>query len=356
MICNSLVSLFGGEKMYKLVKIFSAIAIVFILLGISIPSEAAKKNVAIIPINNNSDTVQTGSESIIYKLVAENLTNQLVVAFHNSEDYDVIDREKVSKVLSETDGAIEQDKAITIGKKVNAQCSIIGKVVSATVIENRDKKALEAIKNVTDNDEDSENSETNSEAKESDETTKNSSDTQQVGDFEGKISVELKFLNNETGKVIFSDEITSTQIGTSGASALRAACRVAAEGFLSKVAKQTSPETEVKTEVKTETEQPSTPTEVTSLDISVIYVKGDELYIDKGKNAGIKVGDIFIIFDKGVPITDMEGKIITVKTTESGKALVTEANEGHSVCKIIERNETETEVIKRGCTAKKSDD
>ena len=337
--------------MYKLVKIFSVIAIVFVLLIMTLPVEAAKKNVAVIPINNNSDTVQTSSESIIYKLVAENMANQLVNVFHSNEGYAVIDREKVNVALTETGikigEVIEQDQAIAISKKLNAQCSVIGKIISAEVIENREKRTFEAIKNITDQkSEGSENSDIN-------ETTQYTNNVQSE-DFEGKITVELKFLNNENGEVIFSDEISSSQGGKTGAIALRAACKMAAEDFLSKIVKQTSIETE--TETKSEIEQQSPTEEVQSLDISVIYVEDDILYIDKGKDANLKVGDIFVIFKKGVPITDMNGKVITVRTMEVGKALVTEVNNNHSICKIIDRDNSEANAIKRGCTAKKTDE
>ena len=119
--------------MYKLVKIFSVMVIALVLFIMTIPSEAAKKNVAVMHIDNNSDTVQTSSESIIYKLVAENMANQLIATFHDSDSYAVIDREKVNQALNEAGikmgGTIEQDQAISIGKKVNAQCSVIGKII-----------------------------------------------------------------------------------------------------------------------------------------------------------------------------------------------------------------------------------
>ncbi|MBR2179619.1 MAG: hypothetical protein IJ862_04395 [Selenomonadaceae bacterium] len=333
--------------MYKLLKIFLVIVAVFALFSMSIHGEAAKKNVAIMPIDNNSDTVQTSSESIMYKLVAENMTNQLINVFHSSESYAVIDREKVNQTLIAVgiQENVEQEQAISIGKKVNAQCSVIGKVVSAEVTENRDKNALEAIKNITG--QNSEGSE-NPENKESNGDVKVTKSTQ-AGDFEGKIIVELKFLNNETGEVIFSDEITCTETGTNGANALRTACKAVAEDFISKVVKQSPLET------KTETEQQTTE-ENTSSDIAVIYVEGDVLYIDKGNDANIKVGDIFAIFTKSVPITDMDGKVITVRTTEVGKALVTEVNKNHSICKIIKRDDSDPNAIKRGCTAKKTDE
>ena len=336
--------------MYKLIKIFSLMAVVFALFSIAIPSEAAKQNVAIIPLDNNSDTVQTSSESIIYKLVAENMGNQLVVAFHNSDDYAVVDREKVNKTLTEigiqAGGAVAQEQAETIGKKLNAQYSVVGKILSAKVVENKDQAALQAIKEITEKKSADDEGES-AEVKENEAEVKIAKSTP-AGNFEGKITVELKFLNNETGEVVFFDEVNNTQVGINGANALRAACKAAAEDFIAQIAKKAPLQTEVKTE------EQSPPSENTSTDISVIYVEGDVLYIDKGKDSGIKVGDMFVISKKAVPITDMDGKVITVRTSEVGKALVTEVNKSYSICKIIERNESDS--IKRGCTAKKTDD
>ena len=338
--------------MCKFLKIFSVIAAVLALFSVAIPSEAAKKNVAVMTIDNNSDTVQTSSESILYRLVAENMASQLVSKFHSSDDYAVIDTEKVSKELSGIGGAIGQDQAVKIGKKVNAQRSVIGKVVSAEVVENRSKKVLEAINKITGQKSDDGKSSENPEDNESNEDNKNVSS----GDFDGKIVVELKFLNNDTGEVIYSDEIKITQAGNNGANALRTACKVAAEEFVTQAAKKDTAKAETDVKTDTETEEP-TPTEANSQsDISVIYVEGNELYINKGKTAGIKVGDIFIISTKGVPIKDMDGTVITVKTTEVGKAMVTEVNKDHSICKIIERKDSENNSIKRGCTAQKTDE
>ena len=52
----------------------------------------------------------------------------------------------------------------------------------------------------------------------------------------------------------------------------------------------------------------------------------------------------------------MDGKVITVRTTKIGKALVTEVNDNHSICKIVERDDSEADAIKRGCIAKKATD
>lgn len=334
--------------MYELVRIFSVIATVFALLIITVSGEAAKINVAVMPIDNNSDTVQTGSESIIYKLVSENMANQLITVFHDDENYDVIEREKVNKALTEVrikiGEKVEQNQAIEVGKKFNAQCSVVGKIISAKVIENSEKKTLEEINKVT-------NQKPESEENGSDKAVK-------LEDFEGKITVELKFINNETGEVMYSGEIKGSQGGSSGASALRAACKTVAEEFIFQIPKPAPIETktEVKTETVTEKEQQTPTEEKSTSDITVIYVDGDVLYIDKGNNADIKVGDIFLIFKEDIPITDMNGKVITVRTIKVGKALVTEVNDNHSICKIVERESSEADEIKRGCIAKKTTD
>ena len=339
--------------MYKLVKIFSMVAAFFVLLSITIPSEAAKQNVAIIPIDNNSDTVQTRSESIIYKLVAENMSSQLIMAFHSSDNYDVVDREKVNKVITEagisTGGAVAQEQVGMIGKELNAQYSVVGKILSAKIVENREQPTLQAINESMENESADDEGSESAEVEENEEEVKIAKSTP-AGDFEGNITVELKFLDNKTGEVVFFTEVNNSQVGTNGANALRAACKAAAEDFVAQIAQKAPLQTEVKTE------KPSPTSENSSSDISVIYVENNVLYIDKGEDSGIKVGDIFIISKKAVPITDMDGKVITVRTSKVGKALVTEVNKSYSICKIIERNESEPDSIKRGCTAQKTDD
>ena len=209
--------------MYKLIKILSVIVIVFTLMNMAISVEAAKKNVAIMPIDTNSNTVQTNSESIIYKLVAENMNNQLVTAFHDNDNFDVIDREKVNQALIEAsikaEETVEQDKVIAIGKKVKAQYSVAGKIVSAKIVENSEKNTIQAIKKITDQKSDDADTEISEDEKNDDDSTK-TANSKQAGDFEGKITVDLKFINNETGEVVFSNEINSTQVGISGADAL----------------------------------------------------------------------------------------------------------------------------------------
>ena len=340
--------------MYKLIKILSVIVIVFTLMNMAISVEAAKKNVAIMPIDTNSNTVQTNSESIIYKLVAENMNNQLVTAFHDNDNFDVIDREKVNQALIEAsikaEETVEKDKVIAIGKKVKAQYSVAGKIVSAKIVENSEKNTIQAIKKITDQKSDDADTEISEDEKNDDDSTK-TANSKQAGDFEGKITVDLKFINNETGEVVFSNEINSTQVGISGADALRTACKALATDFVKRISTKTD------NVAVTETEQQTPAEDNTATDnISVIYVEGDVLYIDKGKDANIKVGDIFIISKKAVPITDMNGNVITVRTMKVGKALVTEVNNNHSICKIIERDESEPDAIKRGCTAKKTDE
>ena len=83
--------------MYRLFKILSLIALVLTLLTVS--SEAAKKNVAVMPIYVSSTAVQNGTETMIYNLVAENMTSQLIVVLHNSDDYAAIEREEVKQQL-----------------------------------------------------------------------------------------------------------------------------------------------------------------------------------------------------------------------------------------------------------------
>ena len=84
---------------------------------------------------------------------------------------------------------------------------------------------------------------------------------------------------------------------------------------------------------------------------TVLEVYDNEIYIDAGIESGLREGDILEVLKEGIPITNMEGKIIAMRTTVLGKIQVKSVSSGYSICQIIER--TNTGVIKRGVTAKR---
>ena len=108
---------------------------------------------------------------------------------------------------------------------------------------------------------------------------------------------------------------------------MRAACKAASEDFLSQIIKQAP------------------------FSAIVLDVEGDVVYIDKGTESALRKGEILNVSKEGIPIKNMEGKIIAVKTMALGKLEVQEVNEGYSICKIIVK--TASEEIKRGCIAKR---
>ena len=338
--------------MCKLFKIFSFFITFLILIAVTNSSEAAKKNVAIMPIYTSSTTVQTNSEAIIYKLVAENMNSQLIIAFYNSDDYAVIERERVNQTLPQfgfqAGEEVEKDQAVKAGKKLAAYYSVIGKVNLAKVTDNKDKNTLQKINDRINQETDEENEATETEGNfGKTNVNKNANE----GAFEGEISVELKFINNETGDIVFETELNSTQAGTNGANALRAACKAAAEDFLSQIAKQSEEEQQPQPEQQSPTEQQPQSEQQSSSDIMVIDVGVDTVYIDKGIESNLQKGDILNVI-KTEPVKNMSGQIITFKTVILGKLEIQEVSEGYSICKIIEQIAPDS--IQRGSIAKRA--
>ena len=341
--------------MYRLFKMLLLLAVILTLSCITAISEAANKNIAVMPVYTSSATVQSGTETIIYKLVAENMTAQLITALHNSNKYSVLEREEVKQGLANFDiqagKVIDQAQATKVGKHLEANYSIIGKVNLAKVINNEDKNTLQDIKNRIEQqaaiDEDSENSEV---ARDEDSANVISSNEY---DFQGKINVELKLIDNETNTVVFKDEFKSIQSGETGADSLRAACKAVAQDFVSQIENQVQTEKKAQPEKVPQSEQPQPERQDSSDSITIIDVSGDVVYIDKGVEIGLQEGDILNVIKKE-PVKNMKGQIITYKTSIVGKLEIQVVNEGHCICKIIE--EISDKSIKRGNIAEKAVD
>ena len=311
----------------RILKISLPILFLFLIAN-SFSCQAAKKIVAVMPLYVNSSTVQSNSESVTYKLVAENMANQLVIALHNSNIYTVVEREQLNNALKEIGfqigGAVDPNQAIQSGKMLGVQYSVIGKVNLAEVIDNKDKNFLNALKKLN---------KKNSDEYNQDDENQNLNNVLELAtgneenNYTGNVAIDIKFLNNETGEIILATEINGNANGSTGANALRSACKLAAEDFLSQIVKQAP------------------------FSAAILDVDGDTVYIDKGSEFSLHKDEILIVSKEGVPITNLEGKIIAVKTMILGKLKIVEVNDGYSICKIIEQSNTEE--IKRGCIAKR---
>ena len=124
-----------------------------------------------------------------------------------------------------------------------------------------------------------------------------------------KVELEVRFVDNKSGEVIFSKTFSGSKSGQNDAIALSGACRVAAENFLKEL-------------------QETNPFVARIEDIS-----GNEIYIDQGLESGIKKGEKLVVARESAPIT-VKGKIVGMKDTEICKATVTEVNSDYSVCKV----------------------
>ena len=345
--------------MCKLFKTFSLALAVLMSVAMIIPVEAAKKNMAVMPTYTSSTAVQTNNEMIVYKLVAENMTNQLIMALHNSGNYIVVEREevynKLEKLGFQEGKAVDQEQAMFVGKQLEADYSIIGKVISASIINNEEQKTLQDIKNRVNQTVLDDEGDNPSETESSEEVV---IDNLRNAKFQGQIMIDLKLINNETGKVVFSDEINSSQSGNNGANALRAACKSVSEDFISQIDKliqseqKPQPVQEIPP-VQQTPKEPKIPLQQSSSDIVVIDVDNDIVYIDKGIEIGLQENDVLNVVKKE-PVKNMSGQIITYKSAIIGKLEVQTVDNNFSICKIIEQNTPSS--VKRGCIAEKVSD
>ncbi len=74
----------------------------------------------------------------------------------------------------------------------------------------------------------------------------------------------------------------------------------------------------------------------------VVLVKGDKIYINAGKKAGVNVGDRFTVYKEGEMLIDPDtGMELGTETEKVGKVEVVDVKEKFSIAKVIEGNASE---------------
>ena len=160
--------------MFKLLRCTFALIVAVMLIGMTVSSEASKKTIAVMPLENVSGYPE--------QRVAEIMTEQLCVVLANSGNYNVVERAQIAKIMNEAgfqSVAGDPNSTVKAGKLLGANYSLIGKVTMAEVINtasNELKKHLFG-------------------------KSKNSI---LMHPFRGKISLDFRFVNNETGETIFA--------------------------------------------------------------------------------------------------------------------------------------------------------
>lgn len=272
--------------MHCLKKFLSVLSAVIAIFYLASPVEAAKKTVMIVPLKNISNYHSMNVEQI--------MTEKLTIALQNSGKYSVIERDQINEILREQgfqNLTADPNSAVKVGKLVGANYSVFGQVTFANVSKNAYSRILpkSAAKGV-------------------------------INGWGAKVEINIRFVNNETGELVFAEDFVGTKTGINETDALHSACKEAAEVFFDKI---------MSTSVG-----------------KVIDLQGSNIYIDQGLDSGFRKGDTLIVLRETSPIVS-DGQIVGMKTIQIGKIKIDEVNAGYSICKIVS--------IKSGYVFKKGD-
>lgn len=273
------------------VKVLAMWTVMVLIFGLTVSGEAAKKTVAVMPMENVSGFGDAN--------VAEIMTEAFIVAIQNSGRYSVIERSQMGTVLKEQGFqslTSDSSSAAAVGKLTGANYSIVGKVTMATVVPNNNRGLLAG-----------------------------SGLEGFVDPYKGKVAVDIRFVNNDTGELIFAKSFEGSEAGPNVVASVHNACKEAAENFLKELN--------------------------ANLTGQIVDVSGENIYIDQGTDSGLRKGDTLLIVRETDPIM-VGDKIVGMKTVPIGKAKVTEVNAEYSVCKIskVEKGARvqKGDVVKRG--------
>jgi len=284
--------------MSKFLRLVFMLMVSLVIGGYAFTGEAAPKKVAVMPFQNVS-----GSNT---RRVAEIMTDQVTVALANSGTYTVLERTQLAHVIKEMNfqwsGMVDPSQAIEFGRMSGTDYTIVGKVLMANVFQN---SASGLYKNVLGG---------------------RNPFSGFIAKYKGKVTLDVRFIDNTTGELRFAKTIEGSKSGNDRTSCLNDACREAAENVLAEIQRM----------------NPFTGT--------IIDSEAGTVYIDKGLDAGIRKGEILVVFTEGRPIRLPDGQIVAVKTNEVGKIKVTEVNSNYSIGKVVSGgdNVVKNAKVKRG--------
>lgn len=279
--------------MYKRILVMA-----IMILSLAVSVEAAKKVVAVMPLENISGYAE-------YR-VAEIMTENIIDVIHNSGNYTVSERVQMGRILKEQGFQnLTSMKPVEIGNMTGADYSVIGKVTLAAITRNSSGSVISSV------------------------LGKIGGDLANIGNnyvnhLKAKVSMDVRFVDNKTGEIILVKSFEGSKSGQNAEVALNGACRVAAENFLR---------------------------EIQSLNpfaARVAEISGNDVYIDAGSESGIRKGETLIISREISPII-IHGEIIGMKTNKICKVKVIEVNARYSVC----RAESGASAIRKGDIVKR---
>ena len=283
----------------KVIKFFSILGIMFLILFANFSAEAAKKVVAVVALENVSDYDKEN--------ISEIMTEQLIDAIYNSGQYTVIETTQMGAVLKQQGFEnLVSSQAVEFGNKTGSDYTVVGKIILAKTSEN-----LSGIIGLF--------------------TGGIKGDglglLGQLANFEGvkaRIELQVRFVDNKSGEIVFSKNFSGEKTGKDSKTALISAGKVAAENFLKEL-------------------QTASPFAARVADID-----GDKIYIDQGSTSGLHEGEVLMISRELEPIVVNE-KIVGVKTISVCKVTVIEVSSDYAVCRASDRSNSiqKGDIVKR---------
>ena len=268
-------------------KFLAVFATVLITFCMAVQVEAAKKIVAVMPLENVS-----GYNTF---KVAEIMTEKIMAVIQRSGQYGVAERTQMGAVLREQgfqNIATPADQAVEMGQMSGANYTVVGKVTMAATMNNATADFFGALLN---------------QVTQGDQLAKQA--TGFANNRKAEVAMDVRFVDNKTGEVIFIETFKGVKTGRGDEQALHNACEDAAQRFL-KALQKNNP-----------------------FMARVAEISGSEIYIDEGSDSGIVPGETLIIAREGSPIV-IKGKIVGMKSVPVCKAKVIEVNADYSVCRV----------------------
>ena len=268
-------------------KLLIGLTLMFTILFSAESGEAAKKTVAIMPMENISGYHEAN--------VAEIMTEQLIVVIQNSQQYGVVERTQLGTVMREQGFQnLNSNGVEEMGSFSGSDYSVIGKVTMATVMVNQTKSLLGVL----------------------------FKDDELIGKLangrKAKVELDVRFVDNKTGEIVFAKTFSGSKSGQNDATALSGACKVAAENFLKELQS------------------------INPFMARVADTSGNEIYIDRGAESGLRKGETLVVARESTPIM-VNGKIVGMKSHEVCKVKVVEVFEEYAICRAEKSN-----VIRQG--------
>ena len=282
-------------------KIFTAILAIAIVCSLNFCA-AARKSVAVMPLENISG--YSAQE------IAEIMTEQLTVALYSSGAYTVVERTQLGTVIKEQgfqNIAVDPATAVKLGKLSGADYSMLGKVTMALVDNNPTASAVSQIGALIGLGDIGAAAE------------------QYIHKFKGKIALEVRIVDNETGEIVLAKTVEGSKSGATVPDAINNACKQVAENFLKEL------------------------DGLNPFRARVADIAGSDIYIDQGSESGLRRGETLIVAREGAPVI-VNGRVVAMRQTEIGKVKVVEVNADYAICRADEKSG----VIQKGDVVKRS--